>query len=573
MSFEADPPESDPQRTPSGNLEDGQTTFETTSLQASVAQSEGDKTPPVSPAQMSFLHPTSLIFDFLAHAKTYIVPALIGLFYGASEGQGFLLIISAVIVIPTLLHSIFSYFTLRYCISENQLIVREGIFNRNIRTVPLARIQNIDSVQNPLHRLFKVAEVKIETASGTKPEAVLRVLSVDKMNSLRASVFERPTQLTGDELPNTPTTGDPAIVASHAQPSANVPSNTSKDLLKIPLAWLFKAGLASNRGMVLVSISLGIFFQFTNDKFNFSVKGVADLIRSSVDSAEVTETPQSPLVVFGLSLLAIVTVLALIRLLGVGWYVLRFYGYQLQRIGNDLRISCGLWTKVSASIPVQRIQFISIHRSLLMRWWGMAAIRIETAGGDSSQNENSTESISKRWFIPVIAEDRVAVIMQSLRPDLFWDETNFDFKTVSPKTTQRLIRISCIQSAMLGLIGLPISLAWGWIPGALLLPIFLLYAFKKGRSMQYARGSNEVVYRSGIFCRKTSITFFDKIQTLHVNQSPFDRRWGMATLCVDTAAAGPAGHRMQISYLDEHFAYDEFKRLRINAAGKEPVFG
>jgi hypothetical protein len=30
---------------------------------------------------------------------------------------------------------------------------------------------------------------------------------------------------------------------------------------------------------------------------------------------------------------------------------------------------------------------------------------------------------------------------------------------------------------------------------------------------------------------------------------------------------------MQISYLDEHFANDEFKRLRINAAGREPVFG
>lgn len=569
MSFEVDPPESDPQRTPSGNLEDGQTIFETTRLQEPVAQADGDKTPSVPPAQMSFLHPTSLIFDFLAHAKTYIVPALIGLFYGATEGQGFLLIISAVIIIPTLLHSIFSYFTLRYCISDNQLIVREGIFNRNIRTVPLARIQNIDSVQNPLHRLFKVAEVKIETASGTKPEAVLRVLSVDKMNSLRSAIFESPAHLES----NNPTGESPAMEDGQSLPSANVPPNIPENLLKIPLSWLFKAGLASNRGMVLVSISLGIFFQFTNDKFNFSVKGIADLIRSSVDSTEVTETPQSPLVVFGLSLLAILTVLALIRLLGVGWYVLRFYGYQLQRNGNDLRISCGLWTKVSASIPVQRIQFISIHRSLLMRWWGMAAIRIETAGGDSSQNENSTESISKRWFIPVIAEDRVAVIMQSLRPDLFWDETNFDFKTVSPKTTQRLIRISCIQSAMLGLIGLPISLAWGWIPGALLLPIFLLYAFKKGRSMQYARGSNEVVYRSGIFYRKTSITFFDKIQTLHVNQSPFDRRWGMATLCVDTAAAGPAGHRMQIAYLDEHFANDEFQRLRINAAGREPVFG
>ncbi len=91
--------------------------------------------------------------------------------------------------------------------------------------------------------------------------------------------------------------------------------------------------------------------------------------------------------------------------------------------------------------------------------------------------------------------------------------------------------------------------------------------------MQYARRDNEVIYRSGIFNRKTSITFFDKIQTLCIDQSPFDRRWGMATLCVDTAAAGPAGHRMQIAYLEEQFANTEFKQLRVSAAGREPVFG
>ena len=90
--------------------------------------------------------------------------------------------------------------------------------------------------------------------------------------------------------------------------------------------------------------------------------------------------------------------------------------------------------------------------------------------------------------------------------------------------------------------------------------------------MQYARRSNEVVYRSGILNRKTSITFFDKIQTLRINQSPFDRRWGMATLSIDTAAAGPAGHRMQIAYLEQQFANREFNQLRVSAAGREPVF-
>ncbi|MCP4096759.1 MAG: PH domain-containing protein [Planctomycetaceae bacterium] len=569
MSFDLEPPESNPQPPNDADQDNGQTS-DLSTHENQFGANEAAMTPT---AEMSFLHPTSLIFDFLAHVKTYILPVAIGLFYGATEGQGFLLIFSAVLVIPTLLHSILGYFTLRYCISDNQLIVREGILNRNIRTVPLARIQNIDSVQNPLHRLLKVAEVKIETASGTKPEAVLRVLSVDKMNSLRSAVFESPAHLAKVSQTNTAVVDLPAVENGHSQTINEFSPSESEDLLKIPLAWLVKAGLASNRGLVLVSISLGVISQFANDKFNFAFSSIGKFIRDANGAPELPDAPQSRWVVIGLSLAAIIIALGLIRLLGVGWYIIRFHGYQLQRNGNDLRISCGLWTKVSASIPIQRIQFISIHRSLLMRWWGLAAIRIETAGGDSSQNENSTESISKRWFIPVIAEDHVTPIIQSLRPDLIWDEANLEFQTVSPRTTNRLVRLACIQTVIVTLTGLAVSLAWGWLPGVILLPLLLARAVKKGKSMQYARRSNEVIYRSGIFNRKTSITFFDKIQILCINQSPFDRRWGMATLCVDTAAAGPAGHRMQIAYLEEQFAHDEFKDLRVSAAGREPVFG
>lgn len=569
MSFEMEPSELNAQPADEAGEEIRQNPIEP----KHENQLEEDEAITVPTAQMSFLHPSSLVFDFLAHVKTYLLPVAIGLFYGATEGQGFLLIISALLVIPTLLHSIFGYFTLRYCISGDQLIVREGILNRNIRTVPLARIQNIDSVQNPLHRLLKVAEVKIETASGTKPEAVLRVLSIDKMNSLRSTIFESPTHLANDNQPNSTVEDFSAIEEGQYQTIAKMSPNDPEDLLKIPRSWLFKAGLASNRGLVLVSICLGVFFQFTNDKLNFSFKRLLELIRNLNGAPEIADTTQSPWLVFGLSLTAVLVVLGLIRLLGVGWYIIRFHGYQLQRNGNDLRISCGLWTKVSASIPIQRIQFISIHRSLLMRWWGLAAIRIETAGGDSSQNENSTESISKRWFIPVIAEDHVTRIIQSLRPDLIWDEANLEFQTVSPKTTSRLVKLACVQTVIVTLIGLSVSLTWGWVPGVTMLPFLLVRAVKEVKSMRYARRSNEVIYRSGILNQKTSITFFDKIQTLRINQSPFDRRWGMATLCVDTAAAGPAGHRMQIAYLEQQFANSEFNQLRVSAAGREPVFG
>jgi len=142
--------------------------------------------------QLSFLHPTSLVFELLSQVRSYLVPAALGLF-GAAKGEYFIVIISAIIFIPAFLTCVFRYFTFRYCIKDDHLIVTQGLIFKSVRTIPVKRIQNIDFVQNLLHRAFKVAEVKIETASGTKPEATMRVLSMAQMAELRRSVFDRKT--------------------------------------------------------------------------------------------------------------------------------------------------------------------------------------------------------------------------------------------------------------------------------------------------------------------------------------------------------------------------------------------
>ena len=80
--------------------------------------------------------------------------------------------------------------------------------------------------------------------------------------------------------------------------------------------------------------------------------------------------------------------------------------------------------------------------------------------------------------------------------------------------------------------------------------------------MRYARSESLVLYRSGLMTRKVSCAFTDKIQTLRLSQTPFDRRWKMATLAVDTAAAGPAEHRIEVRYMDADEAQREFAELK-----------
>jgi putative membrane protein len=208
-----------------------------------------------------------------------------------------------------------------------------------------------------------------------------------------------------------------------------------------------------------------------------------------------------------------------------------------------------------------------------MRWMRLASIRIETAGGSGKESQDAAKTVSSRWFVPVLPESRVPEIMAQLRPGLAWNEEAFDWKSISPRAHIRLSRLAVLGSLLIGLAGFAATRPWGWTLGVAALPVLVFLAFKKSRSKRYARTNDCVVYRSGIFTHRTSVTFFEKIQTVRLDESPFDRRWRMASLCIDTAAAGPADHRIHIRYLTGDFARREFDEIVRQTSEQLPVFG
>ena len=135
-----------------------------------------------------------------------------------------------------------------------------------------------------------------------------------------------------------------------------------------------------------------------------------------------------------------------------------------------------------------------------------------------------------------------------------------------------MVRLALVVSVLLMGVGLAATRPWGALLGLAASPLLVWWASKRSKSMKYARTSDGVVYRSGILNRKTSMTFFEKVQVLEFYQSPFDRRWEMARLVVDTAASGPADHRVIVPYLDAGFVDRELEELRIRAARHEPSF-
>lgn len=482
------------------------------------------------------LPPISLGFEVFSGIRQQLFPAVVALF-GATRGGQWGLIFGSCFFLISIAYSVFKYWTLQYQIRDDELIVDEGILFRVHRTVPLEKIQNIDLLQNPLHRFCGVAEVRIETASGTEPEAILRVLKLDEVDRMRKRVFGRQstTQTNSADATQPPPTD--------SQPADDQPAQV---LLLVSTPMLIKAGLASNRGWLLIAVIFGGLFQF--DPFS----GRAGFnLNAWIGWIPAMQTR------FGWLLLIVVVVttgLLLLRILSIAWYVIRFHGYQLSRLGDDLRIQGGLFTKISASVPRHRIQFISIHRSWLARYMGIAAIRIETAGGGAAKTEDAAATMSRRWFIPAIAEADIARILTELRPGLSLDESSLDWKPLARLAARRMRRLTLTTTCFALLLVLIFQFWFAALVILALAAVAWWYVGKKARSNRYARGDFGIAYRSGLLVKKTSVTFMKSVQTVRIASSPFDRRWDMATLILDTPAAGPAEHTIEIAMLDSQFA-------------------
>ena len=537
--------------------------------------------------QPNWLHPSSIVFESISSLRQHMLPVVIALIFGAAQGSFIWLGIAFFAFVVSTLVTIVKYLTLRYIVRDGELVVTEGFIFRRVRTVPVRRIQNMDLVQSLIHRIFKVAEVKIETASGSEAEATLRVLTLEQIKALRNEIFGKkqiaqnaagqsrvgntalghPTnelqseQFASESLPSGEAAFSVSDVATN-QPRSHV-QTPSQSILKIPTSWLVKAGLCSNRGLILVGVAIGALAQvepWEYIDFNWINNNLPGFLK---------QAPRGQQTIVTIIAIAI-AVLIFLRVFGVAWYILRFSGYQLSRFGEDLRISCGLFTKVSATVPRRRIQFISIHRPFFYRYFGLAAIKIETAGGAAIQSEDAAASVARSWFVPAIPYEKVNQVLSELRPGFSWDESQQIWQSPSKKTFARLSRFSLIGSILVTVTGTIINLTYGYIPGILLLLYSTYMAYRKSQSMRYARTDFGVAFRSGILYRKLSLTFFERFQTIKLEQSLFDRRWKMAKLSVDTAAAGPAGHKIHAEMLDEDFARSEFLELQKLAATHRP---
>jgi putative membrane protein len=457
------------------------------------------------------LHPAAMLVGAIKTLRRWVSGLVFpGVVLLVSQGFSlwtvtlFLLVLLVVAALAAL-WGFLSWRATTYTVTVNSFRLRQGVFQKNERTIPLEHVQSVDTVQGIIQRAFGVVEVRIETAGGgaSEPDASLAALDRDAAQTLRR-------EIEGSERERSEETTGPTVLRRLS----------TRDLLL--------AGATSGQIGVAFSV-LAIGFQFLDNFFP------EDYVRRLVE----TLAPNWLMVV----LILVPTGLLLAWLLAIAGTVLAYSGFTLSREGNFLYIKRGLLERREATIPLYRIQAVRISEGLLRQPFGLASLRVESAGYGEDAGVSTT-------LFPLLPRNEVEELLAGAAPEFAGAP---DIDPLPRRSLQRYVfratfvyLIIAFAAAMVSFLIFQSTLG---LFGLFLIPPAAAYGWLCYRDAGWAFEEDRLVVRHRSLGRKTAIAPRLHLQSRGLVSSPFQRRVRLATFLAEVAS-GSGGSVLRVKDLD-----------------------
>jgi putative membrane protein len=393
-----------------------------------------------------------------------------------------------------------------YDLTEDTLDVDAGVLSRRSREIPYGRIQNVEIERSVVQRALGLAEVRVETAGGSDTEAQFQFVGAAEADRLQNELSERKRRSRADEA-GTDVAGGTAAGASDTS-AAGTPAERREDLFEIAPRELVVLGLVSLDARILPLAFFAI------------APFVSNIERLLGGSA-------------GLAVLAVPAIVLAIYLattgLSAAYAVTNYYGFRLWRIDDELRYERGLLQRFSGTIPLPKVQAVTITENLAARYVGYAALSAETAGFSPGQQGGSQAAV------PIARRDRVVELATEIEPVELGE-----FERPPRRARTRYVARYAIVLGLLTAIAYGATVAgWNgpWWAVLLATPLVPVAAHLKWRNLGYALTEDHVVTRHGFWSRTTKIVPYHRVQTVADSQTIFQRRRRLATLHVDIAGS------------------------------------
>ena len=430
------------------------------------------------------------------------------------------LIFYAVIILFLLIfiaNTILSYLNFYFYIKDDEFVVEKGYLKKIKMSIPLDRIQTMNTQQNFIQQFLNVVALEIDTAGTSHQELKFHALTKETAEALQFKLS--------------------AFAASHTKTEHTVISDEhkieieSKSIIQLNTTDLIKVGISENhlKSLLLIYLFVNGIYQQLHDLFKTTLDAASDQAGGFFEHS-------------GVLIITLIAIFFLMMLLlfSVLLVILQYFDLNFSRQQGAFMLKSGLLNKKDIVIPYSKIQIISWETNPIRKWMNFVSVHI-------TQASNTHVKKKQALIIPGCNNDHLQKIQNEIFPPN--DSIEWTRHISHPMYFIRLwifrIFLVTVPLLLFSYKDWEIYVVIGiWI----VISAFLSYLSYKKR---YLKISAQILHTAkGTIEQEFSQFYNYKLQTIQFKQNFFQRRRKLASIAIFISG----GKRIRIPYLQEDVA-------------------
>lgn len=399
-------------------------------------------------------------------------------------------IIALIFVVFTVTSAVLKFFFFRFYIEDNKLIIKRGWIKKVTQIIPLERIQTVNIEQGPVHQVMNIVKLSIDTAGSERTETRIDALHKTMAEALKEQLLSNKGEITTEQ-----------------------PVSISPPFLQLNGTDLLKLSLSANHLETLALIFSFVFGLYEN------FKGVAGSFFSDTDDylKDLSLSPVFFLVFVGLLITILVSTARIF---------FTFYDFKVTPVQKGLRIKSGLLNVKERLIAFQKIQFVSWKANWIRKMMGLWMLEYHITGGDDIHKKSRVHlPVTRNEFVPLLTKEYHPVpqlneVFIKMHPSYLW---------------RRILFVALLPTLILFI---PLWLMWHYVAFYLFFYTALatILSWAKYRKFRLWCLEDVAFIRQGWFGQEWILLRWYKIQSVQMRQTIFQRKKGLASLKLYTAA-------------------------------------
>ena len=444
------------------------------------------------------------------NAVQSLAPLVAFLFASKGDLMGKIVIGATAFFLLTVAGAILRYLFFRYRITDDSVLIREGVFRKTQLDIKFDRVQAINTRQSFIFRAFGLVTIMLDTAGSGKQEGHIPAVKTAISDSLKERIQRTaPARPEFDEAEN-----DEGNASGH--------NGTSRRLLWLRARDIVRIGLSSNRALIFL-VFLGPLLEQLG---NTVEEGIEEGIENG--SLAASEVAQAGVAIgVGYVIMIVFAVMLFLVAASVIGAFLRYHRFELVSDNRVLRSTGGLLTRHEHSINLTKVQTVVVRQNIVLRLFRRFRLQARQASSGKAK-------ASKSFIIPLCSADQLT----DLAGEIFGEE--YRGAVLDPAATDFLpvaiqyFRTRALLIGVLPAVALTLALA---IPTGFYSLLFLLWipaagyvSWRQFKGYGISIANDGLAVRRGFLGYQVSSFLHRKVQRISLTQTTLQRRKGLATL-------------------------------------------